>query len=187
MAGALPQLMSGGLVSFGWQGPAEDLIDRCAFDLLKQVRAKGIKRLVIDGLLGFQDMTVQPDRIPQFFRALTCQLRDLGVTTLCTAEVPELVGPVSRPPLTRLTPLAENLIMLRNVEVDGGLERVMSVMKVRDSAFDTRLRRFEIGPEGIALANRAAVEATNSSGGRGEFLPAESHGQIPGGETAPRR
>ena len=57
-----------------------------------------------------------------FYRALTSQMREMGVTTLCTAEVPELVGPVSRPPLSRLTPIAENLLMLRNVEQHGVLK-----------------------------------------------------------------
>ncbi len=152
-----------GHVTFLWQRNSEDLIDRVAHDLLERVRQAGVRRLVIDGLLGFTDMTVQPERIPLFFRALTSQLRELGVTTLCTTEVPELVGPVSRPPLSRLTPIAENLIMLRHVEYQGRLERVVSLMKVRDSAFDTRLRTFEIGRKGFVLTdNRGVAEASQS-------------------------
>jgi circadian clock protein KaiC len=148
----VPELVRAGLVTFLWQRPSEDLIDRVAHDLLARVSATGTRRLVIDGLLGFEDMTVQPERLSQFFRALNGQLRDRGVTALCTSEVPELVGPVSRPPLGRLTPIAENLIMLRHVEYLGRLERVISVMKVRDSAFDTRVRAFQIGPDGFRLA-----------------------------------
>jgi circadian clock protein KaiC len=149
-----------GAVTMLWQGPAEDLIDRVAADLLDAVRRTGARRVVIDGLLGFEDMTLQPDRIVLFYRALTSQLRELGATTLCTAEVPELVGPVSRPPLSRLTPIAENLIMLRNVEDRGNLRRVISVMKVRDSTFDTRLCRFDIGPGGIVLVTDDAAAST---------------------------
>jgi len=150
-----------GLLGFQWQGQAEDLIDRVAFNLLEEVRLKGIRRVAIDGLLGFEDMTVQPERIVLFYRALTTRLRELGATTLCTAEVPELVGPVSRAPLARLTPIAENLIMLRNVERSGCLQRVVSIMKVRDSTFDTRLRTFEIGAGGIELVDDAAVASAN--------------------------
>jgi circadian clock protein KaiC len=154
------ELAERGAVTFLWQGPAEDVIDRVATDLLDQVRHTGARRVVIDGLLGFEDMTLQPDRIVLFYRALTAQLRELGATTLCTAEVPELVGPVSRPPLSRLTPIAENLIMLRNVEDQGSLRRVVSVMKIRDSTFDTRLRRFDIGPGGIVLERDDAAAST---------------------------
>ena len=147
----LRALVADGLVTFLWQGPSEDLIDRVAGELLERVRSFGIRRVVIDGLLGFEDMTVQPERIVLFYRALTSQMREMGVTTLCTAEVPELVGPVSRPPLSRLTPIAENLLMMRNVEQHGALERVFSVMKLRDSSFDSRLRSFRIEAGGIVL------------------------------------
>ncbi len=123
-----------------WQGASEDLIDRVASDLLAYVRARGVKRLVIDGLLGFEDMTVQTERIALFFRAMMSQLRELGVTTLGTAEVPELVDPVSRAPPSRLTPIAENLIMLRHIENADGLGRVLSIMKLRDSRSKPCLR-----------------------------------------------
>jgi circadian clock protein KaiC len=164
LAPHLAQAVRQGVVSFMWQGPAEDLIDRVAHDVLARLHATGARRLVIDGLLGFVDMTVQPDRIPHFYRALMGQLRALRVTTLCTTEVPELVGPVSRPPLSRLTPVAENLIMLRHVEHRGRLRRVLSVMKLRGSTFDTRLRPFEIGHGGIALGDDFEVAEASETG-----------------------
>ncbi len=179
----LPQLIEEGAVAFLWQGPAEDLIDRVASNLIERVRATGARRVAIDGLLGFEDMTIQPERIVLFYRALTSQLRELGATTLCTAEVPELVGPVSRPPLSRLTPIAENLIMLRNVEENGSLERVISVMKVRDSTFDTKLRRFAIEPGGFKLVDAAhETEESTAPGG----LPGAGAGR-PAGRADPEQ
>jgi circadian clock protein KaiC len=147
----LPELVRQGIVRFQWHGPAEGLIDEVASDLLLTVRTHKIRRLVIDSLQGFEDMTTQPDRMTQFYRALTSQLRELGVTTLCTMEVRELTGALARPPVTRLTPIAENLILLRHVEELGALQRLVSVMKLRDGAFDMRLRRFSIGSGGIML------------------------------------
>ena len=169
----LPALVASGAVQFLWQGPAEDLMDRVAADLLAQARRMGARRVVIDGLLGFEDMTVQPERIALFYRALTMQLRELGATTLCTAEVPELVGPVSRAPLARMTPIAENLIMLRHVETDGILRRVISVMKLRDSTFDTRLRGFDIVAGGIVLAEDPATLHGGVRPGSGPDLPGQ--------------
>jgi circadian clock protein KaiC len=147
----LPGLVRDGIVRFQWHGSAEGLIDEVASALLETVRAQKVRRLVIDSLQGFEDLTTQPDRMTQFYRALTSQLRELGVTTLCTMEVRELTGPMARPPVTRLTPIAENLIMLRHVEEQGQLQRLISVLKLRDGAFDMRLRRFSIGPGGIVL------------------------------------
>ena len=169
----LPALVAAGAVTFQWQGPAEDLMDRVAADLLARVRQTGARRVVIDGLLGFEDMTVQPQRIALFYRALTMQLRELGATTLCTAEVPELVGPVSRAPLARMTPIAENLIMLRHVEKAGVLRRVISVMKLRDSTFDTRLRGFDIVAGGLVLSDEPAAAGQVRDAGGDPDLPGQ--------------
>ena len=147
----LPGLLNSGLVQIMWQSPSEDLIDRVGSEMLAEIKRRGIKRLVIDGLLGFRDMTVQPDRIPMFYRAMTNALRSLGVTVLCTMEAPELIGPIAKSPIGKLTTVAENLILLRYVEQHAKLERVLSIMKVRDSEFDHRLRNFEIGSGGMHL------------------------------------
>ena len=45
---------------------------------------------------------------------------------------------------TALTPIAENLILLRYVELGAQLRRLISVLKVRDSRFDPQLRAFDI-------------------------------------------
>ena len=145
----LPDLVCAGTVQVMWEGEAEGLIDRIGDQLLETVRARGIRRLVIDSLLAFADMTVQPERIQAFYRALVGQLRELGVTSLCTAELPDLNSHVARTPLGRLTPIAENLILLRHVEENGRLVRLVSAMKLRDGSFDMRLRRFTIGSSGI--------------------------------------
>jgi circadian clock protein KaiC len=164
IASGMPALVEAGVVEILWQSPSEDLIDRVAGDLLARITAQGTRRLLIDGLLGFQDMTVQPERIPRFYRALANELRGRGVTVMCTVEVPELVGPVVQPPISHLTPVAENLILLRYVEQEATMRRVLSVMKVRDSAFDHRLREFDITAEGIVLGDGFAGAQSVLSG-----------------------
>ena len=147
----LPALIRSGTVEIMWQSPSEDLIDRVGSELLSELKRRGVKRLVIDGLLGFRDMAVQPERMPMFYRAITNALRGLDVTVVCTMEAPELIGPIAKAPIDKLTPVAENLILLRYVEQQAKLERVLSIMKVRDSEFDHRLRNFEIGTGGMHL------------------------------------
>jgi circadian clock protein KaiC len=140
-----------GVIGFAWHGQAEGLIDRIAFELLADVRRRGVRRVVIDGLLGFEGLALPAERLPRFFLALTGQLRAMGVTTLCTLEIQQVPGTTHRAPVDSLTPIAENLILLRHVERAGRLERNVSVMKLRGSAFDSTLRAFEIGPGGIVL------------------------------------
>jgi circadian clock protein KaiC len=151
IAPLLPGLVQSGAVHLQWHGAAEGLIDQVASGLLREVRDRGAQRVVIDGLLGFEDLTVQPERIPHFYKAITDQLRELGVTSLCTAEMRDASGPVAKPPLNRLSAVAENLILLRHVEMSGELRRLISVVKLRDSEFDTRVRGFAIGQGGLVL------------------------------------
>jgi circadian clock protein KaiC len=164
LAPAIPPLVQSGVIDMIWQSPSEDVIDRVASDAIAHVRRRGVRRLLVDGLLGFRDMTVQPDRLQGFYRALTNELRASGVTVIYTMEAPELVGPVLRAPIDRLTPVAENLILLRYVEHRAQLRRMISVMKLRDSQFDPRLREFEISEGGVVIGDGFAGERAILSG-----------------------
>jgi circadian clock protein KaiC len=81
---------------------------------------------------------------------------------------------VVQPPISHLTPVAENLILLRYVEQDATLRRVLSVMKVRDSAFDHRLREFDITAEGIVLGDGFAGAQSVLSGFAQETAASDS-------------
>jgi circadian clock protein KaiC len=151
LAPALPGLVRQGAVSFQWHGETEDSIDRVAHDLLEEVRRRRVVRVVIDGLHGFEDMTVQPARIPHFFKALMDQLRELGATTLSTAEATENAVPLSPALPGRLTTLAENLIVLQRAETEKRMQRLISILKLRDNGFDTRVLRFTIEQGGLAV------------------------------------
>ena len=60
--------------------------------------------------------------------------------------------------------MAENLILLRYIELRSQLYRLISVMKVRDSDFDPSLREFSIDSEGLAIRDTpATAEAILSS------------------------
>ena len=80
----------------------------------------------------------------------------LGVTTLYTLEVPDILGPAIRIPINDISSLAENLILLRFIELRAQLYRLISILKVRDSDFDPSLHEFTIGADGLAIhATRA--------------------------------
>jgi circadian clock protein KaiC len=148
---AIRDLVGAGQVELLWQPPTEDLIDALAGQLLEAVRRRKVKRLVIDGLAGFQRLAVAQDRIPPFFTALINELRALGVTTVATLEVPDLIGPIARAPVGELSTIAENLILLRYVELRATLHRLISVLKIRDSDFDPKLRELKLGGVGLVV------------------------------------
>lgn len=138
-----------GDVELLWQPQRENVLDELAHRMMDAVRRRKVKRLFIDGLGGFLESATSPQRISRFFSCLTNELRSLGVTTLFTMEVPEIVGPIVRVPTTGLSALLENLIFLRFVERGSSLHRLISVHKVRDSGHDPCLREFFITDRGV--------------------------------------
>ena len=82
------------------------------------VHRRKVRRLFIDGLGAFQRQpAAEPGRMGNFLTALMNEMRVLGVTTVYTLEVPDSWDRRSGSPIGDLSSLAENLIMLRFVEV----------------------------------------------------------------------
>jgi circadian clock protein KaiC len=82
-------------------------------------------------------------------------MRVLGVTTLYTLEVPDIMGPAIRSPIGDLSSLAENLLLLRFVEVRSRLYRLVSLLKVRDSDFDLTLHEYTTSSQGLIFETSA--------------------------------
>ncbi|HTV24565.1 MAG TPA: ATPase domain-containing protein [Polyangiaceae bacterium] len=134
-----------------WQPSTEQNVDALAERLLQAIANTGATRLFIDGLDGFQRATIHPERVHHVFTAIANELRVRGVTTMYTFEVPKFIGPGLDTPVTGVSSLAENLIYLRFVELRSHLYRLLSVLKVRDSSYDTSLREFHVTNHGIRL------------------------------------
>ncbi|MFC7541844.1 RAD55 family ATPase [Siccirubricoccus deserti] len=149
LAGAVDR----GEVEIVWQPQGEDLQDALAHRLLDAVGRRDVKRLFLDGLGGFMEASVEPDRLARFFALLVNELRARGVTTLYTMETRDVVGPGIEVPITGISSMVENLIALRYVERHARARRLLSVVKVRGNSFDPRLREFVIeGGRGLSLA-----------------------------------
>ncbi|SHJ94486.1 circadian clock protein KaiC [Roseomonas rosea] len=145
-----PGLESGQLEIL-WQPPTERLLDPLGHSLLDAVARRGVKRLFIDGLGAFERAAIHPPRLVEYFTALTNELRVRGVTALGSWEVPNIAGGVVEAPSPELSSVVENLVYMRFVEQKGRVNRVMAVLKLRDSAFDPNLQQFSITDRGLDL------------------------------------
>ena len=135
----LLQQLDAGHVQILWQAPTDQFLDELADRMLRDIKKRKVKRLLIDGLGGFK-RALRSRPIEPFFSALVHELRAQGVTSICTAEVMEIVGPTITVPLQGLSDVTDNHILLRFVESGASLYRMLSILKVRDSAFDSDLR-----------------------------------------------
>jgi len=148
---ALIEQLDAGHVQMLWQAPTDQFLDELADRMLLDIKHRKVKRLMIDGLGGFKK-ALRARPIEPFFSALVHELRAQGVTTICTAEVMEIVGPTITVPLQGLSDVTDNHIVLRFVESGASLYRILSILKVRDSAFDSDLRQLFFSARGIELA-----------------------------------
>lgn len=148
----LTELVNADIVQLLWKPMTGSTLDGLGHGILRAIEASGAKRLLIDGLDGFRRATQNPERIPNFFTALANELRVRGVTTMYTVETPSFVGPNVEAPLTGVSALVENLIFTRFVELNADLHRLVSVLKVRDTEYDSHVYEFHITPRGIELA-----------------------------------
>lgn len=140
-----------GAVRIVWQPQGEHLMDELAYRLLESVDAVGAKRVFIDGLEAFSEAALDPGRISRFMTALSIKLRARGATVLITAEDREVLDWKMELPLHGSSPIFDNFIVVRRAERAGRLVRLVSITKVRGSAFDPSVHAFDIGEHGIEI------------------------------------
>ncbi len=126
---------------------ADSLVDR----VLAEIARLGARRLVIDGLGALERSVADVDRRELFLGAVSVRLRLAGVTTVFTKEVPKIAGTDLDFSSTPIAILGENLLLLRFVELRGRIHRILSVLKMRNSKYQSDLREFEITDQGIRV------------------------------------
>jgi circadian clock protein KaiC len=169
----LEQLIEDGHVEVLWQPPTEGLLDEACNRLVEAVRSRGVRRLFIDGLEGFDKLATERERLGHIFSAFSNEFRGLGVSTLCTAES-DLVGSVAGQPFSGLnlrgvSSIAEIILVMRYVELRSQLHRMVSVLKVRDSEINSALHKFSITGNGIVIEpdSTTAEDILRQLAGRG--------------------
>ena len=106
----------------------------------------------IDGLSGYK-MTLQGDdqRLGRRLHGLTRVLKNRGTAVIVTDESDHLTG-IQKATSTNVSYIADNIVFLSYVEVDGELDRAIGVIKKRLGDFDNRFHRFSIvSGEGLVI------------------------------------
>jgi circadian clock protein KaiC len=149
----LAPLEAQGRLVISYTSPVELSTDRFLDDAQRQIGRVGARHAVLDSLTSMSLGVPSQRRFRELVYALTKHFRAAGVTPLMTMEVAELLGAAQ---LTGhgVSSTADNLILLRYVEVDGRLERALSVLKARGTGHVTELRRFRIDRNGAHVGPR---------------------------------
>ena len=140
-----------GALQLCWQPTTEGLLDQVGARLLECVEQQGSKRVLIDSLGAFSRLATDPARLNAFFRALAGELRARDISVMLTWEMRDIFGSEITAPAPDLSSIVDNLMLMRFVELDSRLRRMLSILKVRDSHHDPALHALHIGPQGISL------------------------------------
>ena len=135
--------------------PLDLSVDETVHEIVNSVRKIGCKRLVIDSLVGFE-MALAPGFRADFREALyrmIAALTRLGVTIVSTVEVEDNFTSLNLSKFT-VSFLADDIVRLRYVSIDGQLRKMLLVVKMRRSDHSVDMVEYQITPKGVVIGAR---------------------------------
>jgi circadian clock protein KaiC len=110
-------------------------------------------RVVLDSASDIEALTLVSQELRQLLYGLVVRLRSLGVTSFFTLESRSLfvTDVISE---RGLSPLSDNILMLRYAPEEGALVPMLTVVKTRGSSHDRGSHRVHLGEGGLRLGGR---------------------------------
>ena len=131
-----------------YRSPVEIQPDIHFAEVREAVERLDAKVVLIDSMKDLEIATPDKIRYKDYIYSLVSDLKRRGVTTILTNEIPELFGPFQLSEFG-VSFIADNVILLRYVELAGRMSRAINIMKVRGSQHSKAIREYEITQTGI--------------------------------------
>lgn len=145
--------LDSGLLHFMDVPPSDAGIDKVVHLMLTDIRERGVRRLAIDTVEPLERDANREGRFLDVVSVLVRILRAEGVTSLITQELPQVVGQgleITEGPESPWVAI-DNIVLLRSVEIDASLKRLISVLKMRSSQHDDSFHYFSIRDQGLQV------------------------------------
>ncbi|SCZ58403.1 ATPase domain-containing protein [Thiohalomonas denitrificans] len=167
-AGAQLQVAAG---SFGWdfsaaerQGrllfidvPFADIrSDQVLYQIVNGVNRIGAKRLVVDSISALLSIGMNARQHRLFMEQLVSFCKSQGITVVLLYAVGGAFGVPEAPvaiTAARFSSVVDAIILSRSMERHYHLERMLSIVKMRGSGFDSRQFHYEITEHGIEIGS----------------------------------
>lgn len=114
-----------------------------------EVEQQKARIVMIDSVSGYR-LSVRGNELVIHIHALCKYLQNMGVAVLLINEVETITGDF-RPTEIGISYIADNLVFLRYLEMEGELRKAIGVLKKRMTDFEKTLREFEITRYGIKV------------------------------------
>lgn len=122
--------------------------------VIDEVEKNNTRLVMLDSLTAFNSTFLSENwsknELIKTLDSLRKFLFDKNVTVLMTNEVPNITGDFQVTD-DQISYLADNIIILRYLELDGGIHKAIGVLKKRLSSFETKLRKFQITEYGLEV------------------------------------
>jgi len=146
----LEELEKKGLLVHLYNSPVEIQPDVHASRVREAVERIGARRVLIDSIKDIEIATPDKVRYKDYIYSIVNEFKMKGISLILTNEIPELFGNFQLSEYG-VSFIADNVILLRYVEISGCMEHAINILKVRGSMHSKEIRRFEITGHGIHI------------------------------------
>jgi len=171
-------MMERGTLSVVQVEPLQWTPDEFAYLVRQDVERYATRIVMFDSTAGYQ-VSLRSGDLVGHLHALCKYLQNMGVAVLLISEIETITGEFQATE-AGISYLADNIVFLRYLEIQGELRRAIGVLKKRLSSFEQTLREIEITRYGIKVGKPLTelrgilrgtpewVDAPRTNGGRDE-------------------
>jgi circadian clock protein KaiC len=113
------------------------------------IRELGVRRAVVDSVTHFVPLAASPTELRSMYNLLVNGLRREGITGLLISE--DRAEELRDTDPGRLAFVVDAVILMRYVEIDSVMQRLLAVVKMRGSDHVKEIRRYEIKSGGLVV------------------------------------
>jgi circadian clock protein KaiC len=139
----------------------------------RDIEANGAAIVMIDSISGYK-LTVRGQDLVAHLHALSKYLQNMGVAVILISEVEYITGEF-RATDVGVSYMADNIVFLRYLEIQGEMHRAIGVLKKRLTSFERTLREYEITRYGIKVG-KPLTDLRGILSGTPEFINAQHGG-----------
>lgn len=123
--------------------------DQFALIVRDMVEAGDVRTVLLDSTSGY-NLAMKGEKLVDHLHVLCKYLQNMGVTVILVTELTNITGDFI---ITEngISYLADNVVFLRYLEINGEMKKAIGVLKKRLSDFEKTLREFSITEDGIML------------------------------------
>lgn len=123
--------------------------DQFSYLVRQEVEEQAARIVMIDSIAGYH-LSLRDDDLVRSLHALSKYLKNMGVTVILVNEVETISGDF-RATEIGISYMADNIIFLRYLEMQGEMHKAIGVLKKRLSSFENTLREIEITRYGVKI------------------------------------